>query len=127
MKRITVAVSTVVLGACGSEPTGSVAPTMEVFPPSVLAAKAVGTTSSTIAIDDALARIVESFDATTAGALTGPLTAVKAALKSRDAAALDGALVVAWAALAIPGIATDDRAPDLAAIALALDAVAATQ
>lgn len=125
MKRITVAVSTVVLSACGSEPTGSVAPTMEVFPPSVLAAKAAATTSPTVAIDDALSRIVESFDATTAGALTGPLTAVKAALKSRDATALDGALAVAWAALALPTVANDDRAPELAAIALALDAVAA--
>ena len=127
MRRVSsaIAVSTVVLSACGSEPTGVFAPSMELRTPSALAAKGAGTTSPTIAIDDALSRIVESLDEATADALRGPLTAVKAALKSRDGAALDGALAVAWAALATPAAANDERAPDLAAIALALDAVAA--
>ena len=119
-----IAISTVVLSACGREPTAPTAVT--VHPPSTaFAAKAVVSASPTIAIDDALSRLVAGLDATTAGSLKGPLTAVKAALSSRNAAVLQSAIAVARQALAGPAAANDARAPDLSAIALALDAAAA--
>jgi len=120
----TIAISTVVLSACAREPTASTVVTAD--PPSTaLAAKAVVSVSPTIAIDDALSRLVAGLDATTAGLLKGPLTAVKAALSGGNASVLQGAIAVARQALAGPAAANDARAPDLAAIALALDAAAA--
>jgi hypothetical protein len=129
MRRVSgaIAVSAVALSACGSEPTVTRARVSADPPPAALAATVGASASPTIAIDDALSRIVSTLDAPTAASLKGPLTAVKAALKSRDAAALQGAIVVAREALASPAAANDDRAPDLAAIALALDAAAATK
>lgn len=126
MRRISgaVAVSTVVLSACGSEPTAAPARRVADPPPAALAAKAAASASPIIAIDDALSRVIAGLDVKTANSLIGPLTAVRAALKSRDGAALRGAIAVARGALAGPAAANDDRAPDLAAIALALDAAA---
>jgi len=119
-----IAVSTVVLSACAREPSAPTLVTAD--PPSTaLAAKAAVSASPTIAIDDALSRIVAGLDATTAASLKGPLTAVKTALGNRNAAVLQGAIAVARQALAGPAAAKDERAPDLAAIALALDAAAA--
>ena len=119
-----IAVSTVVLSACGREPT---APTLvTAHPPSTAFAATAGVSASaTIAVDDALSRLVAGLDAPTAALLKGPLTAVKAALGSRNAAALQSAIAIARQALAGPTAANDGRAPDLAAIVLALDAVAA--
>jgi hypothetical protein len=89
----------------------------------VHAAKGAGNAASpSVAIDDALNRLVPSLDAETAGVLKGPLTAVKAALSTGNEGAIDGALAVATAALAGPLAANDERVADLTAIALALDA-----
>jgi len=120
-----IAVSAVVLSACGSEPTAAPARLIADATAAALATKASVSANPTIAIDDALTRVVAGLDETTAASLKGPLTAVKAALKSRDSAAIQGAIAVARQALATPAAANDDRAPDLAAIALALDAAAA--
>lgn len=119
-----IAVSTVVLSACAREPTAATLLTAD--PPStVVAAKAGVSADPTIAIDDALSRLIAGLDTTTAASLKGPLTAVKAALGSRNATVLQGAIAVARQALAGPAAANDARAPDLAAIGLALDAAAA--
>jgi hypothetical protein len=121
-----IAVSTVVLSACAREPSAPTLVTAD--PPSTaLAAKAGVTANPTIAVDDALSRLVAGLDTATAASLKGPLTAVKAALSGRDAAALQGAIAVARQALAGPAAANDACAPDLAAIALALDAAAAAK
>lgn len=78
--------------------------------------------SPSVAIDDALERLVPSLDVETAGALRGPLTAVSAVLGTGNTDAINGALAVATAALSGPMAANDERIADLAAIALALDA-----
>ena len=127
MRRVSsaVAVSTFVLSACGSEPTSAPPAAGAERPPAVAAAMGGALANPTIAIDDALSRLIPALDAPTAALLTAPLRAVASALKSWDAAALKGAIAVARQALARPTAANDDRAPDLAAIALALDAAAA--
>ena len=114
------------VGACGQDLTAP-RESQGAAPPAVVAARVDATTDATAAIEDALSRLVGSLDATTSASLRGPLTAVNAALKSRDAAALTGAIAVARRALAAPAALNDDRAPDLAAIALALDAAASGQ
>src|SRR5688572_22462404 len=106
--------------ACGSEPTAAPGAVIPHMAPEVLTARGQST-SSTIAIDDVLSRVLPAVDEATAIALRGPLTAVAAALKQRDAAALQGAISIVRAALEGPASADDDSAPDLAAIALALD------
>jgi hypothetical protein len=112
------------LGACGPDSTAPGEPRSAASPPTAVAAKVTVTGGATVAIDDALTRLLGSLDASTSTALKAPLIAVNAALKSRDAAALAGAIAVARQALAGPAALNDDRAPDLAAIALALDAAA---
>ena len=113
--------SAVVLMACSGNPAAP-APRV-VLEDGVHAAKgATNTASPSVAIDDALNRLVPSLDAETAGVLKGPLTAVKAALSTGNEGAIDGALAVATAALARPLAANDERVADLTAIALALDA-----
>jgi hypothetical protein len=84
----------------------------------------VASTDAVIAIDDALTRLLGSLDEETAGALKGPLTAIRAALISRDRGTLTGSLAVARLTLAGSAPRADD--PDLAAISLALDAAAAS-
>jgi len=112
------------VNACGPDPTATSGSPDMTAPTSANAAKTSATITATIAIDDALTRLLESLDVDAALALKGPLTAVKAALQSRDAAALNGAIAVAREALAGDPLATDMA--DLAAIALALDAAAGT-
>jgi hypothetical protein len=111
-------------GACGPDPAAPREARIASPPPAVVAAKATSKTSATVAIDDALTRLLGSLGAPTASSLYGPLTAVKVALTSRDAAALSGAVAVARNALAGPAALNDERAPDLAAVSLALDAAA---
>ena len=115
------------IGACGSDLTAPRDPHRASLPPAVVAARVDATTGAAVAIDDVLTRLVGSLDAATSAALRGPLTAVDAALKSRDAAALTGSIAVARQALVEPAALNDDRAPDLAAISLALDAAASGQ
>jgi len=115
------------VGACGQDLTAPRDSHRAVLPPAVVAAKVATTTDATVAIEDALTRLVGSLDPATSASLRGPLTALSAALKSRDAAALTGLIAVARRALAEPAALNDDRAPDLAAIALALDAAASGQ
>jgi hypothetical protein len=115
------------VGACGPDLTAPREPHRAAPPPAVVAAKVDATTVAVVAIEDAVTRLVGSLDAATAASLRGPLTAVNAALKSRDAAALTGSIAVARQALAGPAALNDDRAPDLAAISLALDAAASGQ
>ena len=115
------------VGACGPDPAAPGEPRSVVAPPAAMAAKVTGTGGAAVAIEDALTRLLGSFNAATSASLRGPLTAVNAALKSRDAVALAGAVAVARQALARPAALNSDRAPDLAAIALALDAAASGQ
>jgi hypothetical protein len=112
--------------ACGSEPTATPAVVIPNMAPEGLAARGQSTTS-TIAIEDALSRILPGLDDATASALKGPLTAVQAALKQRDGAALQGAIALARETLDGPAGAKEEQASDLAAIALALDASAASK
>lgn len=119
----TIAMSTVLLGACGAEPSAPPAPAIA----TAVSATLVSTPSAApndpaIAIDDALSRVVAGMDVTTRKTLTGPLVAVRSALRAGDGAALRGAVAVALNALALPVAANDARAPELATIALALDA-----
>lgn len=114
------------VGACGPDSTAPTVPRSAAKPPAAVAAK-VNATGATVAIDDALTRLLGSLDAATSTSLKGPLIAVNAALKSRDAAALAGAIAIARQALVGPIALNDDRAPDLAAIGLALDAAASGQ
>ena len=127
MKRasISIAISSAVLCACGSEPTAATVRANREPPARVSAAKTATTPSPMIAIDDAVARVVPSLDAATGSLVKGPLIAVAAALKAGDSAALRTAIVIARQALARPAAANDALAPDLDAIALALDAAAA--
>jgi hypothetical protein len=122
-----VVVGPLLVGACGPDLTAPRETHRAVLPPAVVAAKVDATTGATVAIEDALTRLVGSLDAATAASLRGPLTAISAALKSRDAVALTGAIAVARQALAGPAALNDDRAPDLAAISLAVDAAASGQ
>lgn len=115
------------VGACGPDLTAPRESHRAVLPPAVVAAKVATTTDATVAIEDVLTRLVGSLDATTSASLRGSLTAVSAALKSRDAAALTGAIAVARQALVGPAALNNDRAPDLAAISLAVDAAASGQ
>ncbi|HEX6630347.1 MAG TPA: hypothetical protein VF048_04615 [Gemmatimonadaceae bacterium] len=110
--------------ACGPDPTAPRETRIASPPPAAVAAKASTRTNATVAVDDALTRLLGSLDAATASSLNGPLIAIKAALKSGDAAALSGAVAVARNALAGPVALNDERAPDLVAISLAVDAAA---
>jgi hypothetical protein len=115
------------IGACGPDSTAPAEPRRPAELPAAVAAKGSTTGTATVAIEDALTRLVGSFDAATAASLKGPLTAVSATLKSGDLAALPGALAVARQVLASPLALNDARAPDLAAISLALDAAASAK
>ena len=122
-----VALAAAVVAGCAREPTAPRPDVVVELPPAAVAAKASVSANPTIAIDDALNRVLGALDEETATSLKGPLTAVKATLKSRDLAALQGAILIARQALTAPAAANDERAPDLAAIALALDAAAAAK
>lgn len=112
----------VLVAGCSSDPA---APTAHVaVDEGVHAAKGSTNASPTVAIDDALNRLLPALDAETAGVLKGPLTAVKAALGTGNTESITGALAVATAALSGPMAANDERVVDLTAIALALDAAA---
>lgn len=110
------------VGACGPDPTAPRGSHDQASPLARLGTKTSVATSATLAIDDALTRLLGSLDEGTAAALKGPLTAVRATLGSGDRAALTGAIAVARQALGGCMPLADD--PDLAAVSLALDAAA---
>ena len=119
--RFLVPSALVLLAGCSGDPAS---PTARVaLEGGVHAAKgSTKNASPSVAVDDALDRLIPSLDAETADALKGPLTAVKAALGTGNTDAISGALAVATAALSSPMAANDERIADLTAIALALDA-----
>jgi len=115
------------VGGCRPDPTAPGEPLNVAGSPAAVAARMSGTGDAAIAIEDALTRLLGSFDPVTSALLKGPLTAVDAALKNGNGAALAGAIAIARQALTQPGVLNDDRAADLTAISLALDAAASGQ
>lgn len=124
MSVASVAISSAVLCACGSEPIAVASHATPDAPAAVFAAKAADAPSPTIAIDDALSRLLPALDASTAASLKAPLIAIGTALKSGDAAALRAAITVARQALARAATVNGALAPDLDAVGLSLDAAA---
>lgn len=118
--RASILLVPLVLG-CSGDPAAP--PASVALPEGAQAAKGSGKGASpTVAIDDALNRLVPALDAETAEELKGPLTAIKAALKGSDGSALEAAATVAEAALSRALARNDEYIADLTAISLALDA-----
>ena len=123
MRRLSaVLLCSLFIAACSEEPTAPV-------PVAVVAAGARApkeSVSPSVAVADAIDRLLPALDAETAASLQGPLNSIAALLKQKgkDRSALKAAIVAAEAVLATPLAANDERAPDLAAIALALAAAA---
>ena len=93
MQRSLIALAALVVG-CSNEPAAPRAH-LDQLNGALAAKRAPNDASAAVVIDDVLERLIPSLDAELAAELKGPLTAIKAALKTKDLAALAGATAVA--------------------------------